>query len=362
MLQPAAEADFQIELNAKLKGKGNPLPFRMEGIRGVGKTSQGLIYISERMQERGWKVETAPRAEKELLKSRVLSWLGKLCQENTPTVILWDEADSFPWEALKELISSNGKSVEFPFNDGEEKSVAVYNPNMFLWLLASNFSVDNGERGAGDSRTHAVPFLPYNEKDKLTLWERFAAQLEMAISPECLAFLSLNSLPIGRDLEKQALALRSIKLEVGELNLSDKGHVREAMLYRGYYPRGLQKDHIDVLRFLATAPLKRNGESYGYTLSDIRSHALKGRDESEIVSSLSGAGMIIRTPGTKQALADKGGEYLEMLDAWEAENGESLERVKLPLDEWRKHFLPPPVKAPKGKAPKAPKGKGGKAK
>jgi hypothetical protein len=353
MLQPSAEKVFHLALNAKLQGKGSPLPFRMEGVRGVGKTSQGLGRISSLLESRGWKVEQSPFPTKaDISEKACLAWLGKLCLENSNTVIVWDEAENLPWAALKKIISSNPAPVPFTFHNGEEKIQAVYNPRLFIWLLASNFSIDGNERGAGESRTIQVPFLPYNPEDKETLWSSMAKDRDIAFAAETIKMGARNSLPIGRDMEKEIDTLHSLQIEVPTLNYENPEHLREALIYCGYYPQGLTQDHITVLRYLLQAPLKVNGESYGCTLRDVRAHAMEGRDETEVIDSLSAAKLILTTPGGRRAVSQVGSDYLEALEAWEAENAEALERKALSVEKWKATVSP--VKSPKSKT----KGKG----
>lgn len=365
MLQPEAEKAFQIILNAKLSGKGNPLPLRMEGFRGLGKTSQGLDFISSLMEERGWTVVESPfPTRSEIKEKQALAWLGKLCQSAIPTVIKWDEAENFPWACFKKLISSNGKPVEFQFSTGKESDTAVYNPGMFTWLLASNFSIDNGERGAGESRTVQVPFLPLNERDKLTLWKRLADAMGVKYSPETALIGARNALPIGRDLEKQVQALHDLSLEAGDLlNLSLEDDIREALAVSRYFPGGLQADHVKVLELLKEAPRKGNGDTYGFQLKDIRNRALDGRDETEIADSLAAGGFIFTTTGGRKGITEKGMEFLSNLEDYREERKESLARASLPLDKWkeaRKAILSPvPVKTAK-KATKPASKKGGR--
>lgn len=364
-LQPVAEKEFILLLNAKLQGRGNPLPLRMEGHRGQGKTELGLKAVSSLMESRGWKVETSPFPTGETPReAAVLAWLGKLCQSGENTVIQWDEAECFPWEALKKLIE-NKRPVPFTFKGKEAPEQAVYNPNQFLWLLASNFSVDNGERGAGDSRTIAIPFLPLSPPDKITLWKHYAKENGIPFTDETAHIGAENSLPIGRDLRKQVEAVAEFFFHVAPLcDTANGDDIREALIQRGYYPRGLRSDHITVLRFLVTAPEKRNGESYGYQLQDIRNHALSGRDESEIMAGLTAAGLVVTGNSSRKRITEEGEAYLVALQDWEAEKASAISRRSMSLGawmEWKRSTLQPEVppvteKPAKGKA----KGKGGK--
>jgi hypothetical protein len=365
-LQPAAEKEFILLLNAKLQGRGNPLPLRMEGHRGQGKTELGLKAVSTLMESRGWAVIDSPFPTGETPReSSVLAWLGKICQENQNTVIRWDEAECFPWEALKKLIE-NKRPVSFTFKGKESVETAVYDPSKFLWLLASNFSVDNGERGAGDSRTVAIPFLPLSAPDKVTLWKHYAKENGIPFTDETAVIGAANALPIGRDLRKQVEAVAEFFHHVSPLcDTTDGNDIREALIQRGYYPRGLRSDHITVLRFLLTAPEKRNGESYGYQLQDIRNHALAGRDESEVMAGLTAAGLVVTGNSSRKRITDDGEAYLIALHEWETEKADAISRRSFTLEawqEWKRESIKPVEPVAEKPAKAAAKGKGGKRK
>ncbi len=353
MRQPDAEIILFDILNPVIHG-GATLPLGITGEAGLGKTTQGLDYISALLCARGFQKDKLPdNCTAKMLKETLYSWTLKPGRR----VIPCDEShagfsDSF-WEEFKKLIRDDCQPVEFETKDADGKAVsAVFIPANHVFIFATNFGMESGgnnHKGAINRRLLPIPFLPYREHDKRAIWEEKAAIHKLPYSSESASLALRCVISNGGEIEKQVSRLASIAHGSGNfLNFGDAWQMQSALMRAGYFQQGLTANHIAVLEYIAI-------ESRGRQVNEIEKCATKGTCPLAILSHLVSMGFAITTGGGRKGATEKGRAYLESHKTFMDTYKEEYAIAALPIPEWKAALLSAIAEEEAEKAAKADK-------